>query len=103
MKTNMEINQIKESKAATGCTRVKNPPMIATIPMPMLIALVLFGAALFAIPPIMLAMPTTINDIPRNIRKNQAVVIGLARTNPDKAIAIPPMMNWMILSPVGDF
>jgi len=103
MKTNMEINQMSESNAATGCARVKNPPMIATMPMPMLMALVLFGAALCEIPPIMLAMPTTINAMPRNVRKNPVVVIGLARTNPAKAIAIPPMMNWMILSPVGDF
>ena len=103
MKTNIEINQIRESSAAIGCARVKNPPMIATMPMPMFIALVFFGAALFEIPPIMLAIPTTINDMPRNVRKNPVVVIGFARTNPDKAIAIPPMINCIIRNPLDDF
>ena len=77
--------------------------MIAAMPMITPHTLEALDILLIEIPSTMLETPTAIRAMPRNTSKNNVVVIGLKRTYPDKAMAIPPVTNLRTLNHVGSF
>ena len=103
IKMNIEIIQINVAIAAIGFTREKIPPIMETIPIPILIPLDPFVIWRDKPPSIILEIPTMINAMPRNVTNSKVVVSGFAKTAPDKAIAIAPSIICAIRNPLGLF